>query len=124
MSTPKYSATVSREGNTWTVQCLEYPQAHTWAKTLIELRTAIREAIILAADLEEDAIFSVDLLADASVPKDLADALAIGNERAALQAQQESTSLMANESARGLTSRGYNTRDVAGALVLSARSLA
>lgn len=119
MSTPKYGATVSREGDAWTVQCREYPQAHTWAKTLMELRTGIKEAIILAADLQDDAIFSVDLIADDSVPRDLANALAIGNEREALQAQQERTALEASESARGLSGRGYNTRDVAGALAMS-----
>lgn len=120
MNVMRYTATVSRDKNAWTAQCVEHPQAHTWARSLIQLRTAIKEAILLAADLPDDAAFGVDLVADASVPADLADALWLGNRRMALLAEQEQVSASASGSAKSLTRCGYSTRDVAGALAISA----
>ena len=50
-----YVATVTREGDTWLADVAELPGAHAYARTLTRLRSEIADAIIVSADLDDDA---------------------------------------------------------------------
>ncbi|MCL3776793.1 MULTISPECIES: hypothetical protein [unclassified Actinomyces] len=71
-----YTATVTREGSAWLAQCVQEPTAHTWAPTLAALRREIVDAVILAADLPDDADVTVRLVAGEGLSQDLAEVLA------------------------------------------------
>lgn len=63
-----YSATVTMEDGVWLAQCDQEPTVHTWATSLTRLRYDIADAIILAADLPDDAQFLVKLLPGGATP--------------------------------------------------------
>ena len=63
--------TVTREADAWLAQCDQEPTARTWAPTLVALRHAIIDAIILAADLPDDAVVDVRLTAGEDLGDDV-----------------------------------------------------
>lgn len=50
-----YTVDVVREGSAWTADVVDLPGAHTYAPTLDELHTFVREVIVLMADLPDAA---------------------------------------------------------------------
>ena len=70
-----YTVTVTREADAWLAQCDQEPTAHTWAPTLAALRHAIVDAIILAADLPDDAVVDVRLIAGEDLGDDVVRAI-------------------------------------------------
>lgn len=81
-----YSATVTMEDGVWLAQCDQEPTAHTWAMSLTRLRHDIAEAIILTADLPDDAQILVKLLPGGGVSAGVAQALELGNRQQELNA--------------------------------------
>lgn len=70
-----YTVTVTREASAWLAQCDQEPTAHTWAPTPVALRHAIIDAIILAADLPDDAVVDVRLTAGEDLEDDVVRAI-------------------------------------------------
>lgn len=114
-----YTATVTREGGAWLAQCDQEPTAHTWAPTLAALRHEIVDAVILAADLPDDADITVRLVAGEGLSQDLADALALSDRRAELRDAQAALQADTLASVHSLIDAGYSVRDVAGAVGLT-----
>ena len=70
-----YTVTVTREADAWLAQCDQEPTARTWVPTLVALRHAIIDAIILAADLPDDAVTDVRLTAGEDLGDDVVRAI-------------------------------------------------
>ena len=70
-----YTVTVTREADAWLAQCDQEPTARTWVPTLVALRHAIIDAIILAADLPDDAVVDVRLIAGEDLGDDVVRAI-------------------------------------------------
>ena len=89
--------------------------------TLAALRHAIADAIILAADLPNDAVIDVRLSAGEDLGDDVARAIEPGNRRADLHATQVALREDTLASVHDLldVGSGYSVRDVAGAVGLS-----
>ena len=119
MSTYTVTVTVTREADAWLAQCDQEPTAHTWAPTLAALRHAIVDAIILAADLPDDAVVDMRLTAGDDLGDDVVRAIELGNRRADLHAAQVALREDTLASVRDLLDAGYSVRDVAGAVGLS-----
>jgi len=103
----------------WLAQCDQEPTARTWAPTLVALRHAIIDVIILAADLPDDAVVDVRLIAGEDLGDDVVRAIELGNRRADLHAAQVALREDTLASVRDLLDAGYSVRDVAGAVGLS-----
>lgn len=114
-----YTATVTREGDAWLAECDDVPTAHTWATTLTALRREIADAIILAADLPDDAQVTVLLAAGDGVAPEVARAIDIGNRRTDLRAAENELRAATLAAVRDLGAAGWPVRDVAGALGLT-----
>lgn len=57
----RYPVEVTREGDAWIANVAGLPGAHTYAKNLEVLDKYVREVVVLAADLENDHEFVVEL---------------------------------------------------------------
>lgn len=66
-----YIVHVTREDHAWLGEVLGLPGAHTFAPSLSALERAVREVIVLAADLSDDAEPTLDLAWD--LPDPLSD---------------------------------------------------
>ncbi|MCX9191428.1 HicB family protein [Carbonactinospora thermoautotrophica] len=56
-----YRVVVTREGKDWLADVPELEGTHTWARNLTSLDRAVREAIVLGADLPDDAMDDLEL---------------------------------------------------------------
>lgn len=61
MSDRTYQVEVTREGNAWLANVRGLAGAHSYARTLPALVKAVREVVVLAADLPDEAIDMVRL---------------------------------------------------------------
>jgi predicted RNase H-like HicB family nuclease len=61
MSDHSYRVIVTREDGNWLADVPELDGAHTFARSLLSLDKAIREVIVLAADLPDEAMPDLDL---------------------------------------------------------------
>lgn len=55
-----YRVVAEREGNAWTATVVNADGAHTWGKGLRHLEHAVREAIALAEDIEDETSFALE----------------------------------------------------------------
>jgi hypothetical protein len=120
----KYTATVTREGDDWLGEVEGLSGAHAYARTLTRLREELSDAVILAADLDDDA--DVDIVFDLAEQQTsersavffatVTQAFEVAKRRAALR--EEECRLVADTAdvARKLVEAGWSVRDVAGAL--------
>lgn len=115
MNERTYLVEVTREGDDWLADVPSLPGAHTFARNLETLGRYIREVIVLAADLPDEAAESLDLdlvihTGDAELDEQLS---ALRRDRQRLSAErrhvEEATAGLAGELSRA----GFSVRDVA-----------
>lgn len=121
MSEATYRVVVTREDGAWLADVPELEGAHTFARSLAGLDRSVREAIVLAADLPDDAMTDLHLqyefhTGDPDVDTTAADVRA-------LRAQAEYLATTATRrtaaAARQLVARGLSVRDTAIVLGIS-----
>ena len=108
-----YVVQVDREGDGWTAEVEGLEGAQTWGKGIRHLMESVREAIILAADLPDDAGF--DLRWEITTGDPQIDELASG-VRARRIALRESNQQLVADTERlvaALVAAGYSIRDAA-----------
>lgn len=118
-----YRAVVTREGNDWLAEIPGLPGAHAFAHTLAALRSELADAIILSAELADDAHPDVRL----SIAPDTHDpvalkaavALELADRRASYEAVARELATQTAAKARELGAAGWSVRDIAGALGIS-----
>lgn len=115
MNERTYLVEVTREGDDWLADVPSLPGAHTFARNLETLGRYIREVIVLAADLPDEAAESLDLdlvihTGDAELDEQL-DALRRDRQRLSAERRhvEEATAGLAGELSRA----GFSVRDVA-----------
>jgi hypothetical protein len=125
MSDKAYRVVVTRESDAWLADLPELPGAHTYARTLATLQKAVREVVVLAAELPDDAIGDVRLEWEFHTGDDSLDAETATVR--ALRAKAEKMATMATEQtasvARKLVDHGESVRDAAVLLGVSAQRI-
>ena len=121
MSEGGYGVVVTRENGHWLADVPELAGAHTYARSLPALDTAVREVILLTADLPEEAMpgLVLDYRYDTGDPE--LDATAREVRRLRRQADELAAAVTARtgEVAAQLVARGLSVRDVAALLGIS-----
>ena len=116
-----YAVVVTREDGHWLADVPTLQGAHTYARSLPALDQAVREVIVLAADLPDEAMggLVLDYRYDTGDP-DL-DATALEVRRLRRQADELAAAVTARtgEVAAQLVARGLSVRDVAALLGIS-----
>ncbi|MDE1536738.1 MULTISPECIES: hypothetical protein [Actinotignum] len=115
-----YRVTVTREDGDWLGQCVEYPGALDFAPTLKKLCKGMTDAIILSADLPDDATFNIQLEAGEGLSPEIGTAFAIAKKRLELQEEKARLQEATLRSIHALREEGYSTRDIASALGITA----
>lgn len=114
-----YRATVTREDEYWLGEVPELPGAHAYARTLYRLRREITDAIILSADLADDAQVDVEFVL-AGDDERLREAFALAKRRQDLAREEASVAARMAAVAAEAVAAGWSVRDVAGALGITA----
>ncbi|HEY0616314.1 MAG TPA: type II toxin-antitoxin system HicB family antitoxin [Kribbella sp.] len=116
-----YHARGTREGDQWLADVPELEGTQTYAASLTALDRHVREAIVLAADLPDDAMAGLELVWSYDIGNQLGEqAAAIRAERAALTEQEKQLDQATRELAAKLTKDlGYSVRDVGPLLGIS-----
>jgi hypothetical protein len=116
-----YRVVVTREDRAWLADVPELAGAHTYARTLPALDKAIREVVVLAADLPDDAM--ADLGLDYDYRTGDAELDAATAEIRELRARADELSTLAADrtaaTAAALVATGLGVRDVAALLRIS-----
>lgn len=107
-----YTVIVTREGDEWLADVPELKGASTYASTLRKLIDNVREVVILAADLDDDAHVDLDLQLDVNDPVVQRASRTRSRRRAA---ERELAELRAETSSQvaALLREGYSVRDTA-----------
>lgn len=111
-----YTVIVTREAGYWLAEVAELTSgAHTEARTLGALDTAVREIIVLAEDLPDEAMPDLELAyeyrtGDKQVDKEAAE---VRRDRAYLAELDREVAARTEATARRLVSQGYSVRDAA-----------
>ncbi|AAN12591.1 HicB-like antitoxin [Mycobacterium phage Che9c] len=112
-----YTATVTREGDMWLAEVAGLPGAHAYARTLSRLREELTDAIILSADLADDAVVSIEFNLDPQLSNHLiVEAFEVARQRIALRDKECQVVRETAEVAKKLIADGWSVRDAAGAL--------
>ena len=123
MSELSYRVGVTQEDGHWLADVPELAGAHTYARSLPALDQAVREVIVLAADLPDEAMpeLVLDYSYDTGDP-DL-DATVLEVRRLRRQADEPAAAVTArtSEIAAQLVARGLSVRDVAALLGISSQ---
>ena len=115
-----YTVHVTREDRTWLGEVPDLPGAHTFATSLSALERAMREVVVLAADLPDDAEATVDLVWDMSdVDASAVEAAQVAQARAANDRTRCQLADQTRRLALDLVDQGWTVRDVATILDLS-----
>lgn len=116
-----YMVVVTREDDRWLADVPALQGAHTYARSLPALDQAVREVIVLAADLPDEAMpgLVLDYRYDTGDPE--LDTTALEVRRLRRQADELSVAVTARtrEVAVQLVARGLSVRDVAALLGIS-----
>jgi predicted RNase H-like HicB family nuclease len=107
-----YTAIVTREGQDWLADVPELDGASTFAATLRSLIENVREVVILAADLADDAEVDIDLCFDVD-DQAVQDAAAVRDRRQQLSAELASVRADTVRAVENLCREGYSSRDAA-----------
>jgi hypothetical protein len=118
-----FRVVVTREDGHWLADVPDLPGAHTYARSLPSLDQAVREVVVLAADLPDEAMPELALDYDYHTGDPELDATALEVRRLRRQADDLAATAAARSSqvAAQLVARGLSMRDVA-ALLDSAHS--
>ncbi|HWE89974.1 MAG TPA: hypothetical protein VG317_10985 [Pseudonocardiaceae bacterium] len=125
MSDRTYRVVVTHEDGAWLADMPELPGAHTFARTLPSLERAVREVVVLMADLPDEAIDQVDLgwefhTGDTILDRETARVRRLRAEAEKIHAEATaSTARLARE----LIERGTSVRDAAVLLGVSAQRI-
>lgn len=111
-----YTATVTREGNMWLAEVPGLPGAHAYARTLTNLRRELADAIILSADLDDDAEVQIAFQVADSELELIARAFTLADRRHQIRTAEAVVVAETAGVARSLIAAGWSVRDAAGAL--------
>ncbi|EPD26017.1 hypothetical protein HMPREF9237_01767 [Actinotignum schaalii FB123-CNA-2] len=102
------------------VKGLNIPKLSTLLPPSKKLCKGMTDAIILAADLPDDATFNIQLEAGEGLSSEIGTAFAIAKKRLELQTEQARLQEASLRSIHALREEGYSTRDIASALGITA----
>lgn len=110
-----YTATVTREDDYWLATVNGLAGAHTEARTLSMLDTAIREVIVLAADLPDEAMqdLTIDYEFQTGEPVIDEQATEVRHERHELEQRDREVTAHTEAIVRWAAENGYSVRDTA-----------
>jgi len=116
-----YRVVVTREDDQWLADVPELQGAHTYARSLPSLDQAVREVIVLADGLPDEAMPDLRLEYDYHTGDPELDATALEVRRLRRQADELAAAAAARTSqvAARLVARGLSVRDVAALLGIS-----
>ena len=115
MTRPTYRVVVTREDGAWLADAPELSGAHTFARTLAALDRAVREVIVLAVDLPDEAMGDLSLSWEYRTGNTALDeqAAQLRNLRAEADELSARASAGTAAMARQLVERGMSVRDAA-----------
>ncbi|HLI76476.1 MAG TPA: hypothetical protein VKV02_05970 [Acidobacteriaceae bacterium] len=121
MSGTAYRVVVTREDGHWLADVPALEGAHTYARSLPTLDQAVREVVVLAADLPDEAMPGLVLDYDYHTGDDSLDATAREVRELRHRADEIAAAAAARtgEAAAELVARGLSVRDVAALLGIS-----
>jgi Homeodomain-like domain-containing protein len=121
MSRHAYRVVVTREDGQWLADVPELEGAHTYARSLPSLDRAVREAVVLAAGLPDEAMPGLVLDYDYHTGDPDLDATALEVRRLRRQADELAATAASRtgQAAAQLVARGLSVRDVAALLGIS-----
>jgi predicted RNase H-like HicB family nuclease len=121
MSDHAYQVVVTREDSHWLADVPELQGAHTYARSLPTLDQAVREVIVLAADLPDEAMPELVLDYDYHTGDPELDITALEVRRLRQQAGELAATATARtgQAAAKLVARGLSVRDAAALLGVS-----
>jgi hypothetical protein len=121
MSDRAYRVVVTREDPHWLADVPELQGAHTYARSLPTLDQAVREVIVLAADLPDEAMPELVLDYDYHTGDPELDTTALEVRRLRQQADELAATATARtgQAAARLVARGLSVRDAAALLGVS-----
>jgi hypothetical protein len=121
MSRRAFRVVVTREDDQWLADVPELHGAHTYARSLPSLDQAVREVVVLAADLPDEAMPELVLDYDYHTGDPELDATALEVRRLRRQADDLAATAAARtgRAAAQLVARGLSVRDVAALLGIS-----
>ncbi|HUZ25386.1 MAG TPA: helix-turn-helix domain-containing protein [Streptosporangiaceae bacterium] len=121
MSGDTYRVVVTREDGHWLADVPELEGAHTYARSLPALDQAVREVIVLAAGLPDEAMPDLALDYDYHTGDPELDTTALEVRRLRRQAGELAAAATArtSQAAAQLAARGLSVRDIAALLGIS-----
>jgi predicted RNase H-like HicB family nuclease len=121
MSDDTYRVVVTREDGHWLADLPELQGAHTYARSLPALDQAVREVIVLAADLPDEAMPELAIDYDYHTGDPELDSTALEVRRLRRQADElaAAAAVRTGQAAAKLVARGLSVRDVAALLGIS-----
>jgi predicted RNase H-like HicB family nuclease len=121
MSAQTYRAIVTREGRDWLADVPELEGAHTFARTLPKLMQYVREVIVLAEDLPDEAMkdLDIDFVYHTGDPDIDRVAQKVRRDRIKIAKAEKTLRSSTTITARKLLRSGMSTRDVATILDIS-----
>jgi DNA-binding NarL/FixJ family response regulator len=121
MSGREFRVVVTREDGRWLADVPELQGAHTYARSLPSLDEAVREVVVLAAELPDEAMPELVLDYDYHTGDPELDATALEVRRLRRQAEDLTAAATARtgQLAVQLVARGLSVRDVAALLGIS-----
>lgn len=110
-----YRVVVTREDGAWLADVPELDGAHTWARSLPALDRGVREVIVLAADLPDEAMAGLDVdyeyhTGDAVIDTQTAE---LRTRRRELRQLNANVTEQTERLATTLVASGYSVRDAA-----------
>lgn len=109
-----YHVVVTREDDSWLAEVPELEGTQTWARSLAGLDHAVREIVVLGADLPDEAMADLDLDYEFRTGDSLIDeqAASVRAERARAKELQGRVTGDTEELVKRLAAQGYSMRDI------------
>lgn len=109
-----YRVVVTREEGQWLADVPELEGAHTFARSLPALDRYVREVIVLAAGLPDDAMPGLELDYVYDVREEaVRDAAVVREQRQELHDAEQQLAARTEHTVQRLVQQGYSVRDVA-----------
>ena len=121
MSEQAYEVVVTREGGHWLADVPGLQGAHTYARSLPALDQAVREVIVLAADLPDEAMpdLTLEYVYNTGDPELDTTTLEVRRLRSQADELAATAAARTGQVAAQLVARGLSVRDVASLLGIS-----
>jgi DNA-directed RNA polymerase specialized sigma24 family protein len=121
VSEHRYRVVVTREDGHWLADVPELEGAHTYARSLPALDRAVREVVVLAAGLPDEAMPGLMLAYDYQTGDPELDTTALEVRRLRREADEVAAAATArtSQAAAQLAARGLSVRDIAALLGIS-----